>query len=68
MEVKYDSEADAIYVYLDNKPYVFGKELDDERRIDYATDNTPIGIELLDVSYGVNLTDLPYSQEPSAIS
>jgi uncharacterized protein YuzE len=63
MKIKYDTEADAVYVYLRDKPYAFGRELDDERRIDYAADNTPIGIELLDVSYKVNLTGLPSSQE-----
>jgi uncharacterized protein YuzE len=63
MKIKHDAEADAVYVYLSDKPYAFGTELDDERRIDRTADNTPIGIELLDVSYGVNLTNLPCSQE-----
>jgi len=63
MKIKHDAEADAVYVYLSDKPYAFGTELDDERRIDHTADNTPIGIELLDVSCGVNLTNLPCSQE-----
>lgn len=57
---KYDAEADAIYIYLSDKPYAYGIDLDDERRIDYASDNTPIGVELLCVSDGVNLDSLPY--------
>ena len=36
MEFKYDAQADAIYIYLSDKPYAYGKDLDDERRIDYA--------------------------------
>ena len=60
---KYDPQADAVYVYFNNKPYAFGKELDEVRRIDYAVDNTPIGIEILSVSKGVNLNDFPYQKE-----
>jgi len=55
----YDKEADAIYVYLNDKPYSYTIELDDSRNIDYAKDDTPIGIELLYVSNGVNTMDLP---------
>lgn len=63
MEFKHDAQADAIYIYLSNKPYAYGKDLDDERRIDYASDNTPIGVELLCVSKGVNLDGLPCKDE-----
>ncbi len=63
MEFKRDVEADAIYIHLSNKPYAYGKDLDDERRIDYASDNTPIGVELLNVSKGVNLDGLPHIDE-----
>ncbi len=59
IKAKYDKEADAIYIYLSNKAYAYGKDLDEVRRIDYASDNTPIGIELLDVSKGININDLP---------
>ncbi len=63
MKFKYDAEADAIYIYLSEKPYVYGADLDDERRIDYSSDNTPIGVELLCVSDGVNINDLPRKDE-----
>ncbi|MGA7678509.1 MAG: DUF2283 domain-containing protein [Dehalococcoidia bacterium] len=59
MKVKYDREADAMYIYLSSKLYAYGKDLDDERRIDYASDNTPMGVELLCTSKGVNLEGLP---------
>jgi uncharacterized protein YuzE len=59
----YDKEADAIYVYLNDKPYAYGKDLDNSRRIDYAADDTPIGIELLSVSKGVDLDDFPEPDE-----
>ncbi len=66
IRAKYDKEADAIYIYLSNKPYAYGKDLDEDRRIDYASDNTPIGIELLDVSKGVNLDNFPEQTEIAA--
>ena len=59
MKIKHDPDADAIYIYLSNKPYAYGKNLDNERRIDYSSDDTPIGIELLSVSKGVNPDNLP---------
>ena len=59
MKYRYDEEADAIYIRLSDKGYAYGEELDPERRIDYAADETPVGIELLCVSTGVDLRDLP---------
>ncbi len=59
IDLRYDEEADAIYIRLSDKPYSYGEELDRERRIDYAADGTPIGVELTCVSAGVNLRDLP---------
>ena len=63
MRMTYDRKANAIYVYLSDKPYAYGKDLDDERRIDYAVDGTPMGLEFLCVSDGVNLDDIPQRQE-----
>jgi hypothetical protein len=44
-------------------PYAFGENLDACRRIDFGPDRQPIGIELLNVSRGVNLRDLPDAEE-----
>ena len=63
MRLKYDAEADAVYIYLSDRPYAYGKELDNERRIDYSADDIPIGIEFLRVSKGVNPDDLPNQDE-----
>jgi len=63
VRLEYDKEADAIYIYLSDAPYAYGKDLDEERRIDYADDNTPIGVELLCVSEGVITNDLPHRGE-----
>jgi uncharacterized protein YuzE len=59
MRVDHDRKADAIYVWLRDLPYAFGVDLDHARHIDYAGDEKPIGIELLNVSRGVNLDNLP---------
>lgn len=60
MRVKYDADADAAYVYLrEGMKVTRTQNLDGSRLIDYATDGEPIGVELLDVSEGVNLDGIP---------
>jgi len=63
MKIEYDKKADAIYIYLSNAPYAYGKNLDHERRIDYDENGEPIGVELLCVSEGVITDDLPHREE-----
>jgi len=63
MRLEYDREADAIYIYLSDASYAYGKDIDKERRIDYDINDNPRGIELLCVSEGVVLDDLPCSAE-----
>jgi uncharacterized protein YuzE len=63
MKMEYDKKADAIYIYLSNAPYAYGKNLDHERRIDFDENGTPIGVELLCVSTGVITDDLPNRAE-----
>ena len=63
MELKHDCECDAIYIQLSTKAYAYGIDLDNERRVDYSEDGTPIGIELLCACHGVILTGLPCPQE-----
>ncbi|MBI2912362.1 MAG: DUF2283 domain-containing protein [Chloroflexi bacterium] len=59
IDFRYDEEADAIYIRLSDMAYSYGEELDRERRVDYAADGTPVGVELTCVSTGVDLRDLP---------
>ena len=63
IKLAYDKKADAIYIYLSNAPYSYGIDIDKERRIDYAEDGTPIGVELLCVKHGVITDDLPNREE-----
>jgi uncharacterized protein YuzE len=63
VQLSRDIEADAAYVHLSGRPYAYGRDLDDRRRVDYASDGTPIGIELLQVSFGVDTRGLPTPQD-----
>jgi uncharacterized protein YuzE len=58
-KVRYDHEAQAIYVRLSDKAYAYGEDIDHERRVDYAADGTPVGVEFLCVDEGVDLSDIP---------
>ena len=63
MKIRYDRKADAVYILLSNEPYAYGKDLDEERRVDYDAEGNPRGIELLCVSTGVITEDLPKRAE-----
>jgi hypothetical protein len=59
MQLEHDLQADAVYITLRDEAYSWGQDFDHRRRVDFGADNTPIGIELLLVSKGVDVTDLP---------
>jgi uncharacterized protein YuzE len=59
MRLEYDPDVNAAYIWLRELPCAFGENLDHSRRIDYAADHEPIGIELLNVHRGVDLDNLP---------
>ncbi|MGH7883565.1 MAG: DUF2283 domain-containing protein [Candidatus Dormibacteraceae bacterium] len=59
LKYTFDAEADALYIYLSDRPYASGYDLDPERRIDFDSAGKPIGVELLCVKDGVNLEGLP---------
>jgi uncharacterized protein YuzE len=62
MKVDYDREADALYVWLrPDEPYAYGEDIDSDRRIDYGRDGVPIGVEILNASFGVDVRNLPES-------
>ncbi len=63
IKVAHDPVADAIWVTLARGDYAETRELDDRRRLDIATDGSILRIELLDVSDGVDLAELPRAVE-----
>jgi len=50
MKIKYDKDADAIYIELSENEFSSNKKIDDNTIIDIDTNGNIIGIELLDVS------------------
>lgn len=67
LRYEFDRDAAALYVHLADKPYAYGRDLDAERRVDYARDNTPVGVEITCVTSGVTIEDLPAADEILAI-
>ncbi len=60
LRIETDPTADAIYIQLLDEPIGYSEELDDNRLIDYTMNpGKPVGIDLLAVSEGVKLNDLP---------
>jgi hypothetical protein len=70
MKLTHSPRADALYVELSNRPVAYTENLSRdgyyERGVDYAEDGTPVGVEFLNVSRGVDLTDVPRSDEIAA--
>ena len=67
VECTYDRRADAIYIRLASAPYSHGKDLDPERRVDYDSVGSPIGVELLCASSGVKIEGLPEASRVAEI-
>lgn len=60
MRLKHDPEADAVYITLrEDVPFARGFSMDAERVIDFGADGQPRGVELLNVSYGVDVRGVP---------
>jgi hypothetical protein len=52
-----------MFIPLNDLPYGYGVALDSRRRVDFTADGQPIGVELLHVSKGVLLDDLPQRED-----
>lgn len=63
MEYQYDPNTDCAYILINNLPHAYSKEVDETRFIDYAKDGTVIGVELLYVSSGVDVSGLPHQSQ-----
>ncbi len=71
MRLQLDPSVDALYVEFDNRPVAFTDDISRgegyDRGVDYAMDDTPIGVEFLNVSRGIDLTDVPRAEEISRL-
>ena len=67
IELEYSREADALYVRCSDAAVSYSEDKSQagyyQRGIDYADDGTPIGLEFLGVSQGIDLRDIPHADE-----
>ncbi|WP_293444319.1 DUF2283 domain-containing protein [Persephonella sp.] len=50
MEIKFDKEANALYIKLTDKPIAYTEEITPNIIVDYSEDGKPVGIEILNAS------------------
>ncbi len=63
MDIRYDTDADAMFVWFrDRGPHLRARILDD-RRFVQVDDDGIAGIEFLDVSSGIDLDGVPHADE-----
>lgn len=60
--VRFDPDADVLYVHLAEAKVAETRSLGDLRLIDYSKDGIVIGVEFISASHGVDLADLPFAQ------
>jgi len=58
MKVRYDEEANALYIKLQERRYYESDEIQDGFIIDYDVEGNVIGIEILDVDKYLTVSDL----------
>jgi YD repeat-containing protein len=63
MYLTYDQQADAVYVYFSQRPVVRTEALGDAVAVDYDAAGTPVGVEFLNVSSGIDLAHVPRRSE-----
>jgi uncharacterized protein YuzE len=63
LKLELDREADAAYVVLEDEDVKNTRKLDQSRLLDIGADGAVVGIEFLNVSGGVDLTNLPRQRE-----
>jgi uncharacterized protein YuzE len=60
--VKFDPEADVLYVRLTDGASIRQKSLGDLRIIDYSAEGAVLGVEFIGASEGVELRDVPFAE------
>ena len=67
IQIQHDQSVDALYIEFNVRLVAYTDDISRhgyyERGIDYAADGTPVGVEFLNVSRGVDLTGVPHADE-----
>ena len=63
VQLEHDKRVDAMYITLESGDFAYTVDLDHRRHVDFDASGRPIGVELLNVSKGVRLADLPRADE-----
>ncbi|MEO0205901.1 MAG: DUF2283 domain-containing protein [candidate division WOR-3 bacterium] len=58
MKIEFDKQADALYIYIQEKPVKRTKEIEEGVLVDFDEANRLIGLEILDVTKRFNLSDI----------
>ena len=58
MKIRYDEEANALYIKLQERKYYESDEIQDGFILDYDVEGNIIGIEILDVDKYLTVSDL----------
>ena len=61
--IEFDKKAKAVYVYFSDRQVAYTKKLDDFRYIDYDSQDSVVGVELLRVNDAVITDELPHRAE-----
>ena len=66
-EATYDEENDVLYIQFSEAEVEHTVALDDLRLVDYDASKGPVGVEFMGASQGLDVSDVPYSDQIAAI-
>jgi uncharacterized protein YuzE len=58
LKIKYDPNADAIYIQFQDGKYETSKEIEEDIILDYTTEGKVLGIEILNISQKMDPKDI----------
>lgn len=58
MKIEFDKKADALYIYIQEKPVNKTKEIEEGVLVDFDEDGRLIGLEVMDVTKRFSLSDI----------
>jgi len=66
-EATYDEENDVLYIQFSGAEVERTVALDDLRLVDYDASKEPVGVEFMGASDGLDVSDVPFSDQIAAI-